>query len=125
MTARRPEDRRSIARIAALSRHAKSDGRAATARARAAFNTRFDREVDPDLVLAIAERQRRAAIAKRLYFQRLALKSAQKRRLRLNPLAVLRLRTQVHVAQQAVRRVAAQPGGVEPVHQPAAIIHDR
>ena len=40
---------------------------------------RFEREVDPDNKLDPKERARRAAHAKKAYFQRLALKSAQSR----------------------------------------------
>lgn len=43
---------------------------------------KFEREVDPDGVLAPAERARRAAHARKAYFARLALKSAQARRRR-------------------------------------------
>jgi hypothetical protein len=40
---------------------------------------RFEREVDPDGVLTLAERAKRAEHAKKAYFQRLALKSASAR----------------------------------------------
>lgn len=40
---------------------------------------RFEREVDPDGVLDPVERAQRAAHARKAYFQRLALKSAQAR----------------------------------------------
>ncbi|MFN0145935.1 MAG: hypothetical protein ACKVT1_05445 [Dehalococcoidia bacterium] len=52
------------------------------ARARAGFDQRFELEVDPDGLLAPAERARRAGLAKRAYFARLAMKSAQARRQR-------------------------------------------
>lgn len=48
-------------------------------RARARFLERFEREVDPEGVLSDAERARRAGHAKKAYFMRLALKSAQAR----------------------------------------------
>jgi hypothetical protein len=51
-----------------------------TANARAAFNDRFVREVDPDGILPEAERQRRAECARKAYFAGLAAKSAQARR---------------------------------------------
>jgi hypothetical protein len=57
-----------------------ADAVARTARARAAFADRFEREVDPDGVLAPEDRARRAAHARKAYFARLALKSAQARR---------------------------------------------
>lgn len=43
---------------------------------------RFEREVDPDGILAPDERARRAESKRRAYFQRLALKSAHARRAR-------------------------------------------
>lgn len=60
------------ARIAALARHSRTDGRDATQPAREAFLARFERQVDPDNVLAPAERTRRAELAKREHFQRMA-----------------------------------------------------
>lgn len=74
-----PEQRVLRARLAALSLHAKVDSREHTAPARAAFLSRFDREVDPDNVLPAGERHRRALCAKRAYFTRLALASARAR----------------------------------------------
>jgi hypothetical protein len=50
--------------------------------ARDALLARFEREVDPEGVLAAEERARRAASARRAYFAALALKSAQARRRR-------------------------------------------
>ncbi len=55
------------------------DRTARTAPGRRAFLERFEREVDPDNVLTPAERARRAEHARKAYFQRLALKSAQAR----------------------------------------------
>jgi hypothetical protein len=63
--------RATAARIAALTKHSQTDGREATAKARSAFMERFYNEVDPDRVLSGVERERRAQIAKRLYFVRL------------------------------------------------------
>ncbi len=81
MPAATPENRVLIAQVAAHSRWAReSDPTAATAPARRAFADRFDREVDPDGTLPPAERARRAEHAKKAYFLRLALKSAQSRR---------------------------------------------
>jgi len=69
------------AQIAAHARWARTPDRtAATAPARAAFDARFEREVDPDRVLPAPERARRAAHARKAYFARLALLSAQRRR---------------------------------------------
>lgn len=79
--ARTPEQRALAARIAAHSKWATTpDYSAATAPARAAFLNRFEREVDPEGVLPATERARRAEHAKKAYFSRLALKSAQARR---------------------------------------------
>lgn len=81
MTARNPSDRAIIARIAASDRWAKCDDRtAATAPARQAALDRFEREVDPDGRLTPEERAIRAGHARRAYFSRLALLSAQARR---------------------------------------------
>lgn len=74
-------ERRLRAQIAAHESWARTDDRAArTAPARAALMARFEREVDPDGVLPIAERVRRAESRRMAYFKRLALKSAQARR---------------------------------------------
>jgi hypothetical protein len=47
--------------------------------AREAFWAKFEREVDPEGLLDPAERARRAQMARKAYFTRLALKSAQAR----------------------------------------------
>ncbi|MGI8536805.1 MAG: hypothetical protein ACR2K2_09970 [Mycobacteriales bacterium] len=76
-----PSDRFLSASIAANTRWAHEPDRAAATRpARDAFERRFLDEVDPERTLAPAERERRAANAKKAYFHRLALKSAQSRR---------------------------------------------
>lgn len=67
-------------RLGAYRLHATHDPKETTKKAREAFAGRFEREVDPDRVLAPAERARRADAAKRAYFTRLALRSAQARR---------------------------------------------
>jgi len=70
-----------VASIAANTRWAnETDRTAATSPARAAFNRRFEDEVDPDRRLNPAERARRADSARKAYFMRLALKSARSRR---------------------------------------------
>ena len=70
-------------RIGAHKSWANTDDRTArTAPARAAFDKRFEDEVDPDRKLDPAERAKRADSARRAYFARLALKSAQARRAR-------------------------------------------
>jgi len=73
-------DRSRIAQIAAHSRWAKvQDRSAATAKARQAALDRFDLLVDPEGVLPIAERRRRAGNARKAYFLQLAHKSAKAR----------------------------------------------
>ena len=67
-------------RMAAHVMHSRHDSREVTAKARAAFMDRFEREVDPDRLLPEAERRRRAEHARRAYFTGLALKSARARR---------------------------------------------
>jgi len=68
------------ARMAAHLLYARlTDRREHTAPARAAFLSRFEREVDPDGVLDPQERARRAEHAKKAYFIRLALASRKAR----------------------------------------------
>ena len=59
-----------------------SDPAARTAPARTAFLRRFEHEIDPDHTLDETERQRRAESARKAYFTKLSLKSAQVRRRR-------------------------------------------
>ncbi len=75
-----PEQRSLQSRIAAHTLHSKVDATAHTAPARKAFLERFEREVDPEGVLPLGERRRRAEHARKAYFTRLALRSAQARR---------------------------------------------
>ena len=69
-------------RLAAHVLHARRDSRETTAKARAAFLARFEREVDPDGVLDPNERRRRAEQARRAYFARLSLAALEARRAR-------------------------------------------
>jgi hypothetical protein len=74
------DDRVLRARMAAHLLHARiRDAAAHTAPARAAFLSRFEREVDPDGVLEPQERARRAEHAKKAYFIRLAVLSRKAR----------------------------------------------
>lgn len=73
-------ERKLRASLAAHTMHAKHDSKATTAAGRAAFEARFEAEVDPDGVLPEPERRRRAEHARKAYFTRLALKSARARR---------------------------------------------
>lgn len=66
------------ARIAAQARWLREDGSQGTHAAREAFMARFEREVDPDGTMHPDERERRAASARRLYFQRLAFAKSRK-----------------------------------------------
>lgn len=60
------------ARVAGLSSWVgESDPTARTAPARAAFLSRFEREVDPENRLSEEDRTRRALVAQKLYFARL------------------------------------------------------
>jgi hypothetical protein len=80
-----PEQRALRARIAAHTRWSQQDRREGTAAARAAFNDRFERQVDPDGVLPHDERLRRAERARKAYFTRLALASSRARQARRSP----------------------------------------
>jgi hypothetical protein len=77
-----PTERVLRARVAAHTKHAKHDPKAAMDKARAAFLARFDRQADPDGVLPPAERERRAQQLRSAHFARLALASAKARRAR-------------------------------------------
>jgi hypothetical protein len=73
-------DRVLRARMAAYALHAQiSDETEHTAPGRAAFLSRFEREVDPEGVLDPEERARRAEHAKKAYFLKLALASRKAR----------------------------------------------
>ncbi len=74
-------DRSLIARLAAHESWANTaDPSARTEPARQALLGRFESQVDPDGVLSPEERARRAGHARKAYFARLALRSAQARR---------------------------------------------
>jgi hypothetical protein len=77
-----PEQRSQRARIGGYSKSAKYAGDVGTEAARAAGPGQLDywqKQVDPERTLPIAERQRRAEAAKKAHFTRLALRSAQAR----------------------------------------------
>lgn len=69
-------------RLGAYILHSKYDSRELTKAARAAFESKFERDVDPDCVLPVAERLRRAEMARKAHFTRLAIASAKARRKR-------------------------------------------
>lgn len=72
-----PAERSLRARLAAHHLHAQ--GKTNTEPARKAFDQRFYDQVDPDGKLSPAEREKRAAHARKAYFTELALKSAKAR----------------------------------------------
>lgn len=68
-------------RIAVLVSWSRTEDRKQRTKAgRDAFLARFEREVDPEGVLPVEERRRRAELAKRAYMLRLAKRSAQVRK---------------------------------------------
>lgn len=69
-----------IGRLGGLATSARHDPKTTTASARAAFMTRFEREVDPEAALPIEERERRAVAARRAHFVRMSMRSAAVRR---------------------------------------------
>ncbi|MDP9359613.1 MAG: hypothetical protein M3R02_30855 [Chloroflexota bacterium] len=75
-----PEEMSRRGRIGAHRTHSRYDSRALTAPGRAAFLTRFEREVDPGGTLPEEERRRRAEHARKAYFAKLARLSAAARR---------------------------------------------
>ena len=75
-----PEERVLHSRLAAHTLHSKYDSKELTAPARRAFLDGFETQVDPEGILPLAERQRRAAHARKAHFTRLALASARARR---------------------------------------------
>lgn len=76
-----PSEKSLRGRVAAHTSWALTPDRTArTAKARKASHDRFEREVDPEGVLSPAERAKRAENARKAYFSRLALRSAQSRR---------------------------------------------
>jgi hypothetical protein len=77
-----PRERSLRARVAAYSLHARYDPRQTTAKARATFSSSFERLVDPDGKLPLAERLRRAEAARRAHYARLARLSHITRRSR-------------------------------------------
>lgn len=81
MSSTDPGHRALIARVASHTRWSKvRDRAAATAPARKAALERFEKEVDPEGTLPPEVRAQMAESARKAYFARLALKSAQARR---------------------------------------------
>ena len=67
-------------RIGAYRLHSLYDARETTKAARAAFDKRFEDEVDPERVLDPEDRAARAAAARKAYMLRLSMRSAKVRR---------------------------------------------
>jgi hypothetical protein len=74
-----PGERALRARIAAHAMHARNDATATTAPARAKFLAEFEELADPEGILPLEERRRRAEHLRRAYFARLALASVKSR----------------------------------------------
>lgn len=68
-----------IGRIGAYTVHSRYDGLEITKAAREAFRSKFERDVDPDGLLEPEERARRAEMARKAHFARLALASVKAR----------------------------------------------
>lgn len=78
-----PTERSLRGQIAAHESWAKTENRPGrTANARKAMLDKFEQQVDPEGLLTPTERAQRAEHARKAYFKRLALKSAQARRRR-------------------------------------------
>jgi hypothetical protein len=81
MTTESPTERSLRARAAAFTKWAHTDDRAAaTAAARTAARTRFEKLVDPDGALDVEERSRRADMARRAFLADMQRKSVAARR---------------------------------------------
>jgi hypothetical protein len=74
-----PEQRAARARIAALTRWSREDPKEHIAMMNRQFRERFEKQVDPDGVLPDEERRRRAEVARKLFYQKLAFKSSRAR----------------------------------------------
>jgi hypothetical protein len=75
-----PEQRRLRAQIAAFTKHSQYDAKQSTVPARAVWLASFDHKVDPEGVLPLPERRRRAEAALRAHMLKLALASAKARK---------------------------------------------
>ena len=71
-----PTDMARRGRIGAFVTHSRHDPRETTRNARAAFLAKFARKVDPEGILPEEERQRRAEMARRAHYSRIARLSA-------------------------------------------------
>ena len=78
-----PAQRSLRARIAEYALHAQ--GSTSTSAGTAAFLRRFENEVDPQGVLTLEERTRRAELARKAYMSKLALKASRARSAKTSP----------------------------------------
>lgn len=69
-------------RLGAAKLHSTRNPRETTAKAREAFQLRFEDEVDPERSLPEDERARRVDLARKAYYSRLSRKGAEARRAR-------------------------------------------
>jgi hypothetical protein len=67
-----------VGRLGAYTMLSRNDPRQTTKAAHAAFESKFERDVDPDGTLPLEERLRRAEMARKAHYTRLALASAQR-----------------------------------------------
>ena len=67
-------------RLGAYTLHSTHNSREVTEAARAGFLAKFERQVDPEGILAPDERRKRALAARSAHMMRLALRSAEVRR---------------------------------------------
>lgn len=74
-----PAARTLRARLGAYALHSQRDVRETSARGREVFRSRFEKDVDPDGVLPIEERKRRAEAARKAHYTRMALASVRAR----------------------------------------------
>ncbi len=79
-----PAERRLRAQLGAYTLHATHNPQETTAKGRAAFLARFERQVDPEGKLPEGERKRRAESARKAHMTRLSLLAAQKRSAQAN-----------------------------------------
>jgi hypothetical protein len=78
-----PELRTLYARLGAYESWARTEDRTArTANGRKAFLDKFERQVDPECKLTPSERARRAEFARKAFYTRLAMRSAEVRQAR-------------------------------------------
>ncbi|MEX0781256.1 MAG: hypothetical protein WD557_01305 [Dehalococcoidia bacterium] len=83
MSLKKGESRtRNIARMGGYAVQSQQDTGPRLVKARAAFASKFHRDVDPEGVLSPEERDRRAAAARKLFYVGMAYKSAEAQRRR-------------------------------------------